>query len=312
MPTGGWCADWAGDPDRGFNNKQPGGWLYNILPYMEMQALHDEGKNGDAIHGDQDKDKAGNFTGSGLGLRYTSGIGLVIQTAVNNYYCPSRRPPALYYAPGTCYYNISNAGCPEPQMDGQSDYAANAGCTDHQFYYDQNALNPVVSHCPSIQAVDASVPPEWIDKACIPTCSGVIFHRSMVYLRDITDGTSCTYLAGEKYMQPEKYTLTDASVPPDIGSDQSWDHGCDYDVSRFTSYFGISPANSPANYYPLLQDQPGVGNYFSFGSAHSNTLNMVFCDGSVQAMSYSIDPITNDYLGERNDHQSVDPKKATY
>ena len=33
-----------GDPDRGFGEEQPGGWIFNILPFMEEQALYDLGK----------------------------------------------------------------------------------------------------------------------------------------------------------------------------------------------------------------------------------------------------------------------------
>ena len=77
LPAGGWGPPWAGDPDRGFDRKQPGGWLYNILPYMEMQALHDMGQNGNSTTGDYDKSKA-------------AGIWQACTTPVVNYYCPTR------------------------------------------------------------------------------------------------------------------------------------------------------------------------------------------------------------------------------
>jgi prepilin-type N-terminal cleavage/methylation domain-containing protein/prepilin-type processing-associated H-X9-DG protein len=44
FPTGGWGADWVGDPDAGFSTKQPGGWIYNILPYIEESSLRNIGK----------------------------------------------------------------------------------------------------------------------------------------------------------------------------------------------------------------------------------------------------------------------------
>jgi prepilin-type N-terminal cleavage/methylation domain-containing protein len=44
FPTGGWSYYWVGDPDRGFDKRQCGGWAYNILPWLEEKQIHDAGK----------------------------------------------------------------------------------------------------------------------------------------------------------------------------------------------------------------------------------------------------------------------------
>ena len=44
FPTGGWGFAWTGDADRGTDWRQPGGWIYNILPYIEQQALQSDGR----------------------------------------------------------------------------------------------------------------------------------------------------------------------------------------------------------------------------------------------------------------------------
>lgn len=41
FPTGGWGCQWTGDADRGFDKRQPGGWTYNVLPFIEQRSLHD-------------------------------------------------------------------------------------------------------------------------------------------------------------------------------------------------------------------------------------------------------------------------------
>ncbi len=43
FPSDGWGYGWTGDPDRSTDWRQPGGWIYNILPYIEQQPLHNMG-----------------------------------------------------------------------------------------------------------------------------------------------------------------------------------------------------------------------------------------------------------------------------
>src|ERR1039457_6255536 len=44
FPAGGWGWSWVGDPDRGYGDQQPGGWIYNILPHTDQTAVHDLGR----------------------------------------------------------------------------------------------------------------------------------------------------------------------------------------------------------------------------------------------------------------------------
>lgn len=100
LPTGGWGSDWVGDPDAGFGPKQPGGWIYNILPYLEQQNLRELGR-GSSIG---DKNKA---------------LADVISTPLEVCQCPSRRPPRAY--PYTGPKPLKNVNPPE--IVAKTDYA---------------------------------------------------------------------------------------------------------------------------------------------------------------------------------------------
>jgi prepilin-type N-terminal cleavage/methylation domain-containing protein len=39
LPSGGWGWLWLGDPSRGAGPRQPGGWAYQVLPFVEQDNL---------------------------------------------------------------------------------------------------------------------------------------------------------------------------------------------------------------------------------------------------------------------------------
>ena len=108
FPTGGWGWRYAGDPDRGFGAKQPGGWYFCILAYTEQSALWQLGSDGDAdtVTADQ---RAGALQ------RLSTPVGL--------FNCPSRRGAELYRFSNPSNYLNAN----RPSDVGRNDYAACGG-----------------------------------------------------------------------------------------------------------------------------------------------------------------------------------------
>jgi prepilin-type N-terminal cleavage/methylation domain-containing protein/prepilin-type processing-associated H-X9-DG protein len=102
FPTGGWGADWVGDPDLGFSVRQPGGWIYNILPYMEEARLREVGRGLAAI-------------------AKRAALPNVLLTPIALFNCPTRRSPRIYpYCGPTSLQNVD----PPPTV-AKTDYAIN-------------------------------------------------------------------------------------------------------------------------------------------------------------------------------------------
>jgi prepilin-type N-terminal cleavage/methylation domain-containing protein/prepilin-type processing-associated H-X9-DG protein len=271
FPTGGWGWYWYGDPDRGYGPTQPGGWLFSLLPYMEMKQLHDTGKSTTNNPDTDTTKKAQSWKRA--------------QTPVSVFNCPTRRP-AMVYPFGTNY--CANASPPSSNaFIAKSDYAANAGdFTD-------------TPSGPSTYA--AAITFNW--NIAGSNNRGVFFLHSKVREKDVVDGLSNTYLCGEKYLNPDSYKLATW-----CGNDQGWDQAYDMDNYRFTS--DGDPVNHQTGaintgaLLPPMRDRQGVegGTYdYLFGSAHAQSLNMAMCDGSVHTVSYSIDPVVHFRFGWRND-----------
>lgn len=166
LPSGGWGAMWVGDPARGLGRSQPGGWIYSILPFIEMNALFQLDSGG--------------------------GGSQRLQTPVSSFNCPSRRSAMAY--PMVCSgCSMRNATWSSPPMAARTCYAANMGESNVTFWWSETPM----SYPEGDQSSFAWHPTN--------TLHGVCYHRSEVAMAQITDGASNTYLVGEKYMNPDHY-----------------------------------------------------------------------------------------------------------
>ncbi len=276
FPTGGWNLFFVGDPTSGFGPLQPGGFFYNILPYMEQQPLHDM-----AI-----REPKGSVLYQQLSMQMT-------ETPLAGFSCPTRRPAALRpVAAGNIGQMQPNYGSYLPKDWYQGDYSANGGSAAIGWGGAQTfaaAANPQTAG--------------WLTPAQLAEINGVVIQRSQIKVADITDGTSCTYLVGEKYLNVDAYFTGN-----DWGDDQAAFTGdCD-DQCRWTGLDTTTNGVTTIGFNPPLPDMPGSMLTTMFGSAHLSGFQMAFCDGSVQKMNFSINPEIHRRLGNRHDGLPIDGK----
>ncbi len=248
FPSGGWGYQWYADPDRGTGLAQPGGWPFSTLAYLERTDLsrHGAGETGQA------KREA---------LAAASG------TPVSVFFCPTRRTPGVY--PFDVQLPPRNTA--PMRAAAKIDYAINGGD-----YLLRSGGGP-----PSYEKAD-DPNYNWPDSS---KGTGVCYFHAVVMLAQIRDGTSQTYLVGEKNV---------AQGVNDRGDDQSFLVGYDLDNTRWTKppWTPLPDGSEPA--------------YERFGSAHPTGCQFVFCDGSVKEISYSIDAQVHRRLGNRQDGIPID------
>ena len=268
LPSGGWGVGYVGDPNQGYGLSQPGSWNYQILTFLEQEALakmgFDNGRIPYAEPTGNSKDGATMCCGNPLPV----------------FYCPSRRTSTAYPYFGQ---KASNANINEGDLVAKSDYAANAGSFD----LDQAPLSRTSSNGMPSSYADAKKRNrgDWYNQN--KNYDGLIYFYSAVKVNQVRDGMSNTYLLGEKSIMTNEYET----------GDDPGDKTCLYN--------GASNDTLRSGYEKPQQDRVGIDASKHFGSRHPGGFNMVMGDGSVHTIPYEIDQDTHAYLSNRQSGKQV-------
>lgn len=271
LPSGGWHFDWAGEPEIGGGKSQPGSWVFSVLDFVEQGHLQD----------------------MGTGLRDEARGNAIVErcrTPIGLFNCPSRRLSRAYPLTNESEYYSRDGLLPTVFLYGaRTDYAANVGSRDVW---------------PEFHGSAEWQPPRTWKEGIDPTFmwpmerrfeqthgyrsifNGVVYGRSEVSYKHITDGLSNVYLVGEKKLFHKDY-----NTAANIGDNEHMYAGFNNDVNR--------------NAYHKATPDSVSGYEMHFGSAHPTTWNVVFCDGSVHTVPYDMFLEVHRRLASRDDGETV-------
>jgi prepilin-type processing-associated H-X9-DG protein len=269
FPSNGWDYHWLGEPDRGTGRDQPGGWIYNILDYIDRSDLRILGSSTDPRIRLQEQQQ-------------------LFSTVLPLFVCPSR-PSAN---PGPVDDTVVLVNSQYPSVAAKNDYAVNAGSRRYGTCYGNAPLHPIESSDQFPWALNPGI------------CTGVVFQRSEIRYRDIVDGTTVTLLAGEKAVPAFAYNSA-----INRGFDASMYVGQCMDLQRRVNFPPLHDLSTmhdlitfDSSFFPWWSS---AGSSSYFGSAHNSGCPMVFCDGHVRIISFYIDRWLFEHLGDRSDGNAV-------
>jgi hypothetical protein len=272
--------------------KQGLGWGFQILPYLEEDAVH-------------------NLTSEAE----------ISSTEVPLYTCPSRRPlTKSYHASNNLTVTLTDyagihpctkiwADDPQPlNLTAQPtawtvrNYFAKPSPAPDQPGYSNQPISR--SACPPADGVYDGVivrspwranPGGYDSRSQVMEGIFVANVPMSITMAKITDGTSKTMMVSEKYLRYDLYGGGTAS------DDRGWTDGWDADTMRCTCVRPVNDSQCDPEHSPC-PPAPENQSYYTLlvGSAHPGGINGVFSDGSVHSISYDVELYVFNALGTRN------------
>lgn len=256
--------------------KQGLGWAFQILPYLEDGNVY-------ALKTQADLQR----------------------TTVPMYFCPSRRAPT-HNADSTAEYGgavlMDYAGATPLGIDRATGLPWPKTVVPRDAFWQTYAKSRYQILLGNKDWFGMIVrTPLWKDETTGDIKTPVVDSGSTrpITFSKVTDGTSKTILIGEKTVNPKYYQ---GGTPSD---DRGWSDGWDPDTIRCTCAPPLSDGDA-ANLKVSGYEYGVVLDAYNFGSAHTGGFNAAMGDASVQTISYDVDPLIFDRLGDRRDGESVD------
>jgi type II secretory pathway pseudopilin PulG len=323
FPSGGWGAEWLGVAERGSEAKQPGGWGFAVLPYIEAQDVYKSIEGKDA---------------SSAPAAYAT----LVTASMSVFSCPSRRGSRALPVVGPGFRTAASLNMPISTAI-RIDYSGNGGSS---------------SGCPSLSALKRMSVGSGGNSVKVPICHNSSHKNGgntlNLPIKDVISeghanhaddhfgacGSCNSPLAaqgpadlteGDAWSRGS--TLTDKLGRPDGGLAELQD-GIFYRLSRIVpasirdglsntyligekyvdadkystgtapgdtlpAYVGFAPDTLRWAHEQPLKDMAGEAHATAFGSAHPAGWTVAFADGSVRTLTFEIAPEVHRALASR-------------
>jgi len=208
---------------------------------------------------------------------------------VNGPYLPDDPCPVnikTFFCPGRRGVDVGYSKNDSPQGTGVTFPARPGGLSDYAVNQGSNNSNGTMTNTTHIKAIDSSGAPfsgNFADTA--PAGVKVLSYKGQVTLQTIPDGTSNTFMIGEKHIRPNSRDgkNEDRSVyGANNANNFSRNAGVNITSAGVEQTFRIVPSE--------LDQADTPFNNASFGGPHSNICMFVFADGAVRGLRKDLSP----------------------